>query len=103
MELKAHVQMLVDLNPLYINNYMGEGLTMLFGMAISESRTTKDHEFLVTLLNVTCLMTFIFHGRAALLPLRALVAHVLAVCPHAKDGFTRSLAFSCLELKNALS
>lgn len=103
MELKAHVQMLVDLNPLYINPTMGEGLTMLIELAINESRVSKKHEFLVDLLNVTCLMSYIFHSRAALLPLRALVGHVLAECPHAKDAFHQSLAFSCLELKNALS
>jgi hypothetical protein len=102
MELKAHVQMLVDLNPQYINLEMGESLTMLLQAAINESRVSKKYELLVDLLNVTCLMSFIFHGRAALLPLRALVGHVLAEYPKAKDPFTHALMESCPELKNAL-
>jgi hypothetical protein len=102
MELKAHVQMLVDLNPLCINPEMGESLTMLLETAIDQSQTLKKHELLVDLLNVTCLMSFIFHGRAALLPLRALVGHVLAECPRAKDAFAQALMESCPELKNAL-
>jgi hypothetical protein len=102
MELKAHVQMLVDLNPLYIKPEMGQGLTLLLETAIDQSQTLKKHEFLVDLLNVTCLMSFIFHGRSALLPLRALVGHVLAECPKAKDLFVQALTESCSELRNAL-
>jgi hypothetical protein len=102
MELKAHVQMLVDLNPLSINPEMGQGLTLLLQSAINVSRTSMEHELLVDLLNVTCLMSFIFHGRAALLPLRALVGHVLAECPKAKDLFVQALTKSCPELRNAL-
>ncbi len=102
MELKAHVQMLVDLNPLYMSHKTGGSLTRLLEIGIFESQIFKKHEFLVDLLHVACLLVFTFHGRTALFPLRALVSHVLALCPQAKDNFAQALTASCPELKNAL-
>lgn len=102
MELKAHVQILVDLDPFYISNKTGESLTRLLEIGITESKLFKQHEFLVDLLNVACVLVFTFHRRKALFPLRALVSHVLAECPQSKDSFTHALTMSCPELKNAL-
>lgn len=103
MDLRLHVQRLVDLNPLLKNNKISENLPALFDIAINDSQTRGEYEFLTTLLLFLCLMTYIAHGRYALLPLRALVGHLLLLCPGAKDLFLLKLTASCPELKNALS
>lgn len=102
MELRAHMQLLVNLDPFYISEKRGESFTRLFEIAIFEAKVFRKHELLVDLLHVVCLLVFMYHGQTALLPLRALVSHVLAECPKAKDVFIQALANSHLELKNAL-
>lgn len=102
MKLGVHIQLLVNLDPFYISEKRGESFTRLFEIAIFESKVFGMHVFLADLLHVMCLLVFIYHGQKALLPLRALVGHVLAECPKAKDMFMRELEKSCPEFKNAL-
>lgn len=103
MDLRPHIEQLVDRNPLFVNNAIGQNLPALFEIAMHDSQRRGEHEFLKTLLLFLCLMTYISHKEYALLPLRALVGHVLALCPDVKESFDKALRESCPRLHTALS
>lgn len=102
MDLGKHIQQLVDRNPFWENQPLARQLPELFEIAIQDSQIRGDHAFLKTLLVLLCLRTYIAHGVYALLPLRALVGHVFARCPNARETFDKALQKSCLRLHLAL-